>query len=91
MGSTLFTHSIEDTGVVHRVYFAVGLGEPMNRDWHYFGITSADIPIPEATYNSYTEHNYVQFPTDFSSLSSEAYWDLYSLALNAGLNREGIT
>lgn len=91
MSTALFTVNIEDTGVVHRIYFYVGVGEPGNRDWHYFGVSAASYPPPEATYNSISEHTYVQFPTEFDSLSSEAYWSLYSLALNAGLNREGIT
>ncbi|MHA2254238.1 MAG: hypothetical protein ACXAD7_28075 [Candidatus Kariarchaeaceae archaeon] len=91
MSKSVFTDHIEDTGVVHRIYFYVGIGTPGNRDWYYFGVDSVANPPPEATYNSITEYSYVQFPTDFDSLDGEHYSELYMLALNAGLNKEGIT
>ena len=94
---SLFTDKIEDAGVSFEVSFTVRiLLENGDREWHYYGVTEAEMPraelepnVPELRNAPFFEHAVVKFPQSFNDLPNEQYNDLYSLAVPAGLNREG--
>jgi hypothetical protein len=94
---SLFTHSIQDQGVSFEVSFTVRiLLESGDRHWHYYGVTEAELPradlepnVPELANAPFTEHAVVKFPQSFNDLPGDMLNELYSLAVPAGLNREG--
>lgn len=88
-----YTYSITDTGVVVRVRFRVLVRfSDWHWEWHYFGITAAQVPPEIYQEAPLYEHNYVQFPTDFNALPKDGEYEssIYDLGFQAGLWKEGL-
>jgi len=87
--SEIWTDSIDTAGISRRVNFRAKLIDELGAiTWHYFGTTEGDIPAPNG--ETVVEHNFVQFPADFSELGEDENATLYELGLRAGLRREGL-
>ena len=88
-----YTVDLEDTGVVLRAHFymCVQLEDGM-KEWHYFGVDPVEYPpFPPNDSAPVFEHTYVQFPQAFNDLpETEADPQIYGLALESGMNREGL-
>ena len=88
-----YTHGIEDSGVVVRVYYRVLVRfSDWTYEWHYFGVDPQEIPPEYQTEAPVFEHPYVQFQTDFSELPQDGEYEfnIYQLGFEAGLWKEGL-
>ena len=88
----LWTDQVEEVGVNVRISFfvLVQLADD-SLEWHYFGVTEAERPLPHHESVPVTEHAYVQFPADMTNMpefyKAANYW--YQLAIMAGMNAAG--
>ena len=88
-----YTHGIEDSGVVVRVYFRVLVRfSDWHYEWHYFGVDPQEVPPEYHQEATVFEHSYVQFPTDFSELPGDGEYEfnIYQIGFEAGLWKEGL-
>lgn len=92
-GFNIYTHSIQDTGIVLRVRFRIlARHEDGTRSWHYFGVTEAELPPENYVDSPLTEYSYVQFPDAFNDLPADGEYEraIYELGVSAGSWREGL-
>ena len=88
-----YTHGIEDSGVVVRVYYRVLVRfSDWHYEWHYFGVDPQEVPPHVHQEATVYEHPYVQFPTDFRELPGDGEYEqhIYEIGFQAGLYKEGI-
>ena len=88
-----YTHGIEDSGVVVRVYYRVLVRfSDWHYEWHYFGVDPQEVPPHVHQEATVYELPYVQFPTDFSELPGDGEYEqhIYEIGFQAGLYKEGI-
>lgn len=86
-----WTRNIEDAGATWRVYFCLLIERRDNgeREWHYFGETVSNFPLPHDTSVPVTEHPYVVFPTDLQDIPDTGRNLLYPLATKIGMKKIG--
>lgn len=95
---SVFFHQLEDAGATFRARFITRIRkENGDREWHYFGVTEASRPratlepfVPELQTLPFFEHTYVSFPAGIQDLPDDMKEEVYTLAIPAGLNREGV-
>lgn len=95
---SVFTYALEDAGVNFDALFVVRIElNNGNLEWHYFGVTEADLPritlepnVPELFNAPFFEHGSVRFPSAFNDLPEESRNEIYAIAIPSGLNREGV-
>lgn len=90
---SFWTHQVEDTGVVRRIYFIMHVVKNnQDEEWHYFGVTEAQRAIPDPGLSGTVyEHPYIQLPTDFDEITIDELEPLlYSMGQMIGIRKEDI-
>jgi len=87
---------INAVGAVRRIYFhtlyVLWNDETLTqfKEWHYFGTSPSDPGKAPTTADPVFTHTYIQLPSDFELLGTEANAYFYEMGLMAGEKRENI-